>query len=253
MPRTARKKSESGIYHIMLRTINRQDLFEDDEDRERFIETLAFYKEKSGYKIYAYCLMINHIHILLKEEKESLALILKRISSSFVYYYNQKYSRCGHLFQERFRSEPVEDNSYFLTVLRYIHRNPIKANIIETIDAYQWSSYNEYVKGSKIVDVKFALDIFSNNQADALRSFVQFNNEDNKDKCLEYKDTRRINDDEAREIIKDIAKINNISELQHYDKEKRDETIRRMKEIEGVSIRQIARITGLSYNLVLKL
>ncbi len=253
MPRTARKKSKSGIYHIMLRGINRQDLFEDNEDREKFIETIGFYKEKSGYKIYAYCLMNNHVHILLEEEKEPIALIMKRISSSFVYYYNRKYSRCGHLFQERFKSETVEDNSYFLTVLRYINQNPIKANITSAMDAYKWSSYTEYVERSKIVDVKFVIDIFSEDQSEALQSFIRFNNEENQDNCLEYEEKKRMNDDEAREIIKNIAEIKNISELQSFDKQKRDKIIRKMKEIEGVSIRQITRITGLNYNLVLKL
>lgn len=124
MPRAARKKSNSGIYHIMLRGINRQLIFEDEEDKNRFIETLLKYKEQCGYLIYAYCLMGNHIHILLKEGKEELTLVLKRIAGSYVYWYNWKYHRSGHLFQDRFKSEPVEDDAYFLTVIRYIHQNP---------------------------------------------------------------------------------------------------------------------------------
>jgi len=129
MPRQARRKSESGIYHIMLRGINQQQIFEDEEDSLRFLETLLKYKEQCGYEIYAYCLMGNHIHILLKEGKENLTLVLKRIAGSYVYWYNWKYRRSGHLFQDRFKSEPVEDDEYFLTVIRYIHQNPIKAGI----------------------------------------------------------------------------------------------------------------------------
>jgi len=253
MSRTAREKSESGIYHIMLRGINRQDLFEDDEDRQKFIETLAFYKEKSRYKIYAYCLMSNHVHILVKETQEPLSLIMKRISSSYVYYYNRKYFRCGHLFQERFKSEVIENNSYFLTVLRYIHQNPIKANMIKRFEEYKWSSYNEYVDGGKIVEVDFVLNIFSEDKTVALRRFISFCNEENEDKCLEYEVSKRINDIEAREIIKKIAEVKNISEMQGFEKEKRDEIIIKIKGIDGLSIRQIARITGFSYNLVLKL
>ena len=124
MPRQPREKSESGIYHIMLRGINQQVIFEDYEDYSKFIETIETYKAVSGYKVFAYCLMSNHIHILLKVEKEDLDLIMKRIAGSYVYWYNWKYYRKGHLFQDRFKSEPVEDDEHFLTVLRYIHQNP---------------------------------------------------------------------------------------------------------------------------------
>ena len=142
MPRQPREKSESGIYHIMLRGINQQVIFEDYEDYSKFIETIETYKAVSEYKVFAYCLMSNHIHILLKVEKEGLDLIMKRIAGSYVYWYNWKYYRKGHLFQDRFKSEPVEDDEYFLTVLRYIHQNPIKAGITKTIDDYKFSSYN---------------------------------------------------------------------------------------------------------------
>ena len=145
MPRQARRKSESGIYHIMLRGINRQVIFEDEEDNLKFLETLKNYKAVSGYKLFAYCLMSNHIHLLLRVEKEYLDLIIKRIAGSYVYWYNWKYKRNGHLFQDRFKSEPVEDDAYFLTVIRYIHQNPIKAGLSKTIDDYKFSSYNEYI------------------------------------------------------------------------------------------------------------
>jgi len=109
MPRTGRERSKSGIYHIVLRGSNRQTIFEDEEDAIKFLETLQTYKEKSGYKIYAYCLMGNHVHLLLKEEQEELGIIMRRIGASYVYWYNWKYQRCGHLFQDRYKSEVVED------------------------------------------------------------------------------------------------------------------------------------------------
>jgi len=133
LARRARVRSNTGIYHVMIRGINRQAIFEDDEDRIRFIDTLREYKDISKYEIYGYCLMDNHIHLLIKEIDESISLIIKRISSSYVHWYNTKYERLGHLFQERFRSEVVEDDGYFLTVLRYIHQNPVKAKIAENV------------------------------------------------------------------------------------------------------------------------
>jgi len=126
MPRQAREKSEKGIYHIILRGINKQQIFEDEEDYFKFLDTIEKYKTTSGYKILAYCLMGNHIHLLLMTGKESLEKIFKRIGSSYVYWYNWKYGRAGHLFQDRFKSEPVDDEDYLFTVLKYIHQNPLK-------------------------------------------------------------------------------------------------------------------------------
>lgn len=88
MPRQARRQSESGIYHIMLRGINQQQIFEDEEDNQKFVEVLKDCKLISGFKIYAYCLMGNHIHLLLKAENESLEQIFKRIGARYVYWYN---------------------------------------------------------------------------------------------------------------------------------------------------------------------
>ena len=139
MPRQARRLSESGIYHIMLRGINRQQIFEDPEDYDKFIDVLKACKEVSGFEIYAYCLMGNHIHLLIKPDKEPLELIFKRIGSRYVYWYNWKYNRTGHLFQDRFKSEPVDSDEYFLTVLRYIHCNPVKSGLTDDIFTYHGS------------------------------------------------------------------------------------------------------------------
>ena len=88
MPRIAKIKSNSGIYHIIMRGINRQTLFEDEEDYMKFIQTMQRYKEICKYKIYAYCLMGNHLHLLLKEGKEPLETVMRRICGSYVFWYN---------------------------------------------------------------------------------------------------------------------------------------------------------------------
>ena len=246
MPRQARRKSESGIYHIMLRGINKQVIFEDEEDNFKFLETLKKYKAISGYKIFAYCLMSNHVHLLLKVEKEDIDLIIKRIASSYVYWYNWKYKRNGHLFQDRFKSEPVENDSYFLTVVRYIHQNPLKAGVCKSIDGYNFSSYNEYVKKADLVDTDFCLGIIDKEQ------FLDFNNEYNEDVCLEIeKDNFRLTDDEAREIIFKISKCRTITQFQNLNIDKRDKCLKLLR-VNGLSIRQISRLTGIGFNVVRK-
>ena len=142
MPRTARKKSNTGIYHVMLSGINQQRIFEDDEDNEKFLLTLSDCKKAGGFELYGYCLMGNHVHLLIKVAKEELEQIFRRIEARYVYWYNWKYKRSGHLFQDRYKSEPVEDDRYFVSVLRYIHQNPVKAKLCKKPEEYKWSSYS---------------------------------------------------------------------------------------------------------------
>ena len=110
----------------MLRGINQQQIFEDGEDYSKFLQVLKDCKAISGFNLFAYCLMGNHIHLLVQEEKEPIEQVMKRLATRFVYWYNIKYQRIGHLFQDRFKSEAIEDDTYYLTVLRYIYQNPQK-------------------------------------------------------------------------------------------------------------------------------
>lgn len=248
MPRAKRVKSESGIYHIILRGINQQVIFENEEDYEKFIEIILKYKAVSGYKVFAYCLMSNHIHLIIKEENEKIDQIVKRISGSYVYWYNWKYYRKGHLFQDRFKSEPIEDEKYLLTAIRYVHQNPVKAGIVENIDEYRYSSYNEYIKdGKELIDKDFIYEIVNK------EGFIVFNNEKNEDKCLDIDDyVFRMTDEDAKKIIKKITGCENTTEVQLFGQEERNKCIKKMKN-KGLSIRQISRLTGISKGIVEKI
>ena len=245
MPRTVRRKSESGIYHVMLRGINQQVIFEDEEENQKFLEVLNDCKAVSGYKLFAYCLMGNHIHLLIKVEQEDLEQIFKRIGGRFVYWYNGKYSRVGHLFQDRYKSEAVETDEYFLAVLRYIHQNPVKAGMSESVD-YKWSSYNAYLnpKVGQLTDTAFALEMIGKDE------FIKFNNQVNDDKCLELEDVKfRLTDEHAKKIMVQISKCKNASEFQALELDKRDKFITAFKE-KDLSIRQISRLTGVNFGIV---
>ena len=188
-------------------------------------------------------LMGNHIHLLLKEGKESLTQIFKRIAGSYVYWYNWKYHRSGHLFQDRFKSEPVDDDSYFLTVLRYIHQNPTKAKLCKDVEDYPYSSMREYVKHPVLSDTSFGLSMLP------LQEFVEFHRQPNDDQCLEIDDKKRLTDEDARVLILKIAKCRNAAEFQQLKKPERDECIRKLHD-KGISIRQISRLTGISKRIV---
>ena len=232
----------------MLRGINRQTIFEDEEESLKFLETLKTYKAISEYKVFAYCLMSNHIHLLLQVGKEELDLIMKRIAGSYVYWYNWKYYRKGHLFQDRYKSEPVEDEKYFLTVLRYIHQNPQKAGIVKNLGDYQFSSYNEILKENKdIIDTDFIYSLIHK------QDFIIFCNQSNNDVCLEYDESDgRLSDTDAIKIIQKVSKCKNASEFSKLDVTKRDKCISKLKE-EGLSIRQISRLTGVSFGIIRRL
>jgi len=109
MPRRSRRKSHSGIYHAMVRGIDRQLIFRDPADFLKYLRVLEECKRVSSFEIYAYCLMPNHVHLLIREGSEDLGKAFQRIGSRYAYWFNKKYERCGHLFQDRFKSEPVED------------------------------------------------------------------------------------------------------------------------------------------------
>lgn len=247
MPRQARKKSESGIYHVMLRGINQQQIFEDDEDCEKFIQVVKDCKAISGFKLFAYCLMGNHVHLLLKEEKEPLEQIIRRLGARFVYWYNIKYQRVGHLFQDRFKSEPVETDEYFLTVIRYIHQNPVKANICKEIADYKFSSYREYLVKNHIADTEFVLEMIK------LQDFVEFNHQEDKTSCLDISDEQmiRLTDEQARRIIERYAKCKSVSEFQSLDRKLKTKHIKKIH-AKGVSIRQVVRLCGETKSMVEK-
>ncbi len=252
MPRSARKKSSTGIYHIVLRGINKQPIFIDDEDNRVFLMKLLAYKKNGAYEIYAYCLMNNHIHLLMKEGNESLGTAFRRIGASYVYWYNWKYDRIGHLFQDRYRSETVETDDYFLTVMRYIHQNPVKAGMVDEVQTYPWSSYREYTGKPALCDTGFALKMFSKDTEEALKLWVRFNHETTNEKCLEYDNARRLNDSEAVDLIASIGGVKKPEEIKDLGKQKRNVIIKKLRE-NGMSIRQIERLTGVSFAVIREL
>lgn len=241
MPRAAREKSKRGIYHVMLRGVNKQQIFEEKEDYEKFIQILEDCKEISKFELYAYCLMGNHIHLLLRVEKEPLETVFRRIGSRFVYWYNIKYERHGHLFQDRYKSEPIDDDAYFVVALRYILRNPVKAGLCKYAKDYQYSNFKDYVSSEEntLSDTEMGLSLIGKEE------FEDYINTENNDSCLEIEANPqiRITDEKAKKIIHKKAKCDSVADFQEIPKAKRDKLLRVLKE-QGLSIRQISRLTG---------
>lgn len=247
LPRSGREKSQTGIYHIMLRGLDKREIFIDDRDNEKFIEALYKAKDVGKFNIYAYCLMKNHVHLLIQEGEEDIGTSIQRIAVSYVRWHNIKYGRVGHLFQNRFKSEPVNSEGYLLTVLRYIHQNPVKANMVNKASVYPWSSYQSYLdyyKGNiDLVDTRFIIGYFKTR-----KSFEEYMNETNEDECLEFVETKKYTDDELGDRIKNHYKIDSI--IQIKDRLDRNRAILMIYEETGVSIRQLSRVLGVGKSLI---
>ena len=125
------------------------------------------------------------------------------------------------LFQDQFKNEKVETDKYFLTVLRYIHQNPLKACITQKLNTYNWSSYNEYIKRPVICNTAFVLALFSPDSSKALEQFKKFNQQENEDKSLKYDDGARLNDIEATKVIQQIGEAKSPKDLQSFEKKKK--------------------------------
>lgn len=252
--RGPRERSESGVYHIVLRGINRQDIFYDDDDYQRFIETVQQMKAEEQFFVYGFCLMTNHVHLLIRENTDSISRIMSRIGTSYAYWYNRKYGRSGHVFQGRYSSECIEDDSYLLTAVRYIHNNPFKAGIVQRPEDYNWSSihsyYGEREYPAGFTEPGMVLGIFREEPEKAMAGFKEFMEQDNDDKCLEDEAKQRKTDNEVKAEIEKLMNGEPIGRLQALERTKRNEILRKVKQTDGVSLRQIARVTGISVDII---
>ena len=232
----------------MMRGINRQIIFEDNGDRHYFLTVLKGCKELSGFKLHAFCLMSNHIHFLIEPAEEPLDLVFKRIGTRYAVWYNRKYQRVGHLFQDRFKSENVETDQYFMTVLRYILQNPAKAGIETHPGNYRWSSFLAYENESgSITDTEYALRLFGDR--DTLIDFVKQTNEDvvmDEENIPWY-----LRDDQAKEVMARISHCATLPEFQQLAPEHQKEYVRKMY-LEKMSMNQISRLTGMPKTTVIR-
>lgn len=246
MARTARAISQHGIYHVILRGVNRQQIFFDHEDCRHFLSLLARYKNECGYRLLAYCLMGNHVHLLIQEGEVSVSSIFRHIETAFVYWYNGKYERNGHLFQGRFTSEPVNDERYLLTVFRYILNNPVKAGFCAKAEDFRYSSAGEYFLGKKgISDLTLIRSMHSDQ---VLKEFmVQPNN----DQCLEMDDSAksRCSDEKAKQLI--LREFGTMTPLAGKPKGRAslNRSINKLMDA-GISIRQLNRLTGITKKII---
>lgn len=241
MPRAVRIYGESGYMHIYTRGNNKQIIFEDKADYIYYLNLLKNYCSEIGIRICCFCLMDNHVHLLIYDLEQNIPKLMKRLNAAYSGYFNWKYKRTGHLFEGRYNSIPIESEEYLLRAFRYILNNPKKANICIAKD-YLWSSYSRYGKSESFVDTSVFQDLIGN--WEDYESFVSADYED----CPELETFTR-DDNWAKAVMRDVLRIKNGSDLQHYDANARNESLQVLKS-RGLTIRQIERLTGISQNII---
>ena len=271
MGRTARKRSRTGIYHIMLRGNNKQEIFERDSDSRVFLKILARAKQEMPFQLHACCFMGNHIHLLLMEEPAgfSVSAIMRTVVSQYVMWYNHEYERVGNLFQDRFKSETVEDIDYYKTVFRYIHQNPLKGNLEKKLGEYRWSSYGVYrsrlaeetandlhrtfqylndwsAEGEMIIDPEFPIMAFG-----SLQFLLDFCGQKSEENCMDIDRIGGIekNDDRARRIIAEISGCKTPTDFQKLPKSEKKDYVRQFL-VRGLKKAQIRRLCGVSAYMI---
>lgn len=176
MARQWRIQYEGAIYHVMSRGIERGTIFLTDEDYLRFLECIEKAIERFRLDIFAFVLMGNHYHLLLRTPQANLSRAMQWLQTAYSVYYNLKHQRSGHLFQGRYKSILVGEESYWQSLSFYIHLNPIRAGIVKDLNEYRWSSYNDYVREKKKYKWVLAEEIlreFSENEQEARIKYQQ--------------------------------------------------------------------------------
>ncbi|MCM8712092.1 transposase, partial [Clostridium sp. SYSU_GA19001] len=178
MPRIARQKQEGAIYHVMARSISEVELFKTDADKKKYMFLIKEYQKIYNFKIYAYCLMDNHIHLIVDCNGADISKIMHCINFKYARYYNTIHKRHGHLFQDRFKSKIVKDDRYLVALSAYIHNNPLDIIGYENNpENYYYSSLGIYLELRKdefdIIDKQFILNLFGKDKIKSKERYVK--------------------------------------------------------------------------------
>lgn len=245
MSRQARQLSSSGFYHVVFRGINHQHIFENEMDYGYILKALQNLKTDLAFEVHAYCLMSNHVHLLLREKKlGDISLIMKRLLTKYAMYFNRKYQRSGALIASRYKSVPVEVDEYFIPLQCYIHQNPLKAGLVKQLEEYPFSSYREYLYGGELVNAAFSLGLIGRDEWLRLHQVQS-------EEVFEITGRLSLNDHEIRRRIMNYTDGREPHEIGSWAKAERDSMLKKLKDA-GLSIRQIERGTGISRGVVAK-
>lgn len=251
MPRRARKHSPTDYYHVMMRGNNKESIFERTTHKMYFLECLEEQNELGTIDIAAYCIMDNHVHIIVKADIMELSNSLKKINTKYAMKFNIQHERIGHVFQGRFKSEAICDDSYLMNVIRYVHNNPVKAKIVNIPKEYKWSSYNEYITTNNIVSSsqkEFIIETYN-----GISEFTDFHRDIDNNEYLDTKEEiEELRLELAQKIISGYFNDNGINDVKEIIKHPfhLDQIIKRLIEETKLSHRRIAKLLNVGHTMV---
>jgi putative transposase len=175
MPRQPRLELPSTLYHVTARGNDRRAIFRDDRDRHFYLSRIAFYRERFGFELFAYCLMTNHVHLAIRTGAEPLSRVIAGLHSTYAEYFNRRHGRVGHVFQGRYKAFLVQEDRYLLALLRYIHLNPVQARIVQRPRDYRWSSDRSLRagRGPEWLDSDRLLTLIGASRRAAIKRYVE--------------------------------------------------------------------------------
>lgn len=241
MARKPRIEYEGAFYHVITRGNQRQKIFTDEKDYSKYFEILARYKSQYKYRLYAYVLMNNHVHLLIETKDIPLSKIQQGINQSYTIYFNKKYNTVGHLFQGRYKAILCDKEAYLLSLIKYIHLNPVSAGTVKEPDEYRWSSHINYTGREKggIIDIDQVLRMFSEDKTKARRLYRAYINDGIK---VKKEDIYRTAD---QRILGDESFVEQVTEKAEGDIEPK-------KRKHEYSLEQITGAIGSAFGITLK-
>ena len=213
MPRKARIFSPTDYYHIMMRGINKEEIFSNVTHKKLIKELVNDQFIENRVSLIAYCIMNNHLHLVVKGSLTDISTALKKINIRFAMKLNKEQNRVGHVFQDRYKSEIINNDEHLLQVIRYVHNNPVKAKIVNSPKEYIWSSYGCYAKkNEEIIDLDIMDEILE--MFGGLSSFIDFHKIEDSLEFIDTRDEMENNRQElAQSILRNYFKENGILEL----------------------------------------
>lgn len=239
MPHQARKKSGTGYYHVVPKGMHDQILFSSDADRQNYVDLLGKAKIENGILIHAYCLMDNHVHLVVEDTQDQLASFVKQVHEHYGMYFANKTGRQGGIFQRRYWSEPIDKESHLLSAVRYVHANPAVAGICPA-SIYEWSSAKDYLGRDGISDARTVLDMCG-----GLDGFIDFSRSSNWT-AVPFPGSRlkrHLTDSEAAAIARTVLGTDGLL-LGSEDAASRKQKLMTLY-AQGFTISQLVRLTGL--------
>jgi putative transposase len=200
MGRKPREKSQGNIFHVYQRGNNKEYLFNSDESKGMLIHLFKDFRKKFDYEILGYVIMDNHYHFIIKVNNDPLKDIMKFINIVYAKYLNKALDRSGHVYESRYKCKKVNTNEYLLWLIRYLHRNPIRANMVKNLEDYFWSSHYFYkTANNEFINTNFLLNLISNKKARAILGYMKYVSHEGNDD----------NDDEDFKILSSFFKSEN--------------------------------------------